>query len=105
MCARYEQTALIDVRSGSATLMIDAASKEKITGGYVEQENTIEKLFTIIHQAIEAQVDSIKTDYDPVLGYPSFIRIDRNQATFDEEIEYSILLTMICTEILIQPEC
>jgi hypothetical protein len=106
MCqAEYAHTVLIDVRNGRATLMISVTRKQKITGGYVEQENTVEKLFTIIHEAIEGQADRIVVDYEPILSYPTFIRIDRNQATFDDEIEYSIRLTAICNEVLIQPEC
>jgi hypothetical protein len=106
MCqAEYAHTVLIDVRNGSATSMISVTYKQKITGGYVEQENSIEKLFTIVQKAIEGQADSLTVEYDPVLSYPTFIRIDHIREMHDEEIEYSILLTAICTEALIQPEC
>jgi hypothetical protein len=51
---------------------------------------TVEELFEIIDRAIDDHADALDVSYDPVLGYPSRIAIDRWFEAAGDEFSYQV---------------
>ena len=55
-------------------------------GRFFARFATVESLFNVIQQALNARADSISVDYDSVLGYPTRINIDYIRLAVDDEL-------------------
>ena len=51
---------------------------------------TVEDLFAAVEQAILGDADELQVTYDPELGYPEFVFIDREEMAIDEEMGYQV---------------
>jgi hypothetical protein len=47
-------------------------------------------LFNLIDEALESGAAHISVRYDPALGYPTFIDIDQQATTVDDEFSYRL---------------
>eukprot|EP00210_Caulerpa_lentillifera_P007253 g6939.t1 len=56
--------------------------------GFTDNLPTVEGLFDLIQEAISSRVAELIVEYDPTLGYPTRVKIDRDFRIADEEIEY-----------------
>ena len=50
------------------------------------QYDTVEDLFKVILSAQESGADEIKTEYDPLHGFPTSIAIDLFEMAMDDEM-------------------
>lgn len=77
----------IEVRN-SETVSISAHGQQvtdPILGNFM-QYDTVEDLFKVILSAQESGADEIKTEYDPVYGFPTTIAIDFIEMAMDDEM-------------------
>ena len=51
---------------------------------------TVEELFAAVEQAILDDAHELQVTYDPELGYPEFVFIDREEMAIDEEMGYQV---------------
>lgn len=54
-----------------------------------ERSLTIDELFEVIQDAVEANVYRLSVKYHPDLGYPISISIDHDSLVVDDEVGYS----------------
>jgi hypothetical protein len=51
---------------------------------------TVAELFAAVEKAIVDDAHELQVTYDPDLGYPTFVFIDRDEMIIDEEVGYQV---------------
>jgi hypothetical protein len=81
------------VRQGQVVIVRDARTGDVILNPFPGEPfgfNSIDAVFSIIAQAIEARATTLVVDYHPEVGYPERVWIDYDPAVADEEIGIDI---------------
>lgn len=84
---------LVEVEQGrvvSARRQLEEGGDQPIPVGERPDTLTVERHFAAIQDAIDQDADSIKSDYDPLLGYPVSVWIDYRENVADEELGLQI---------------
>ena len=81
----------IEVRAGDIATATYSDRNEPIPTYVRAGLPTVDELFAIIAEAIDANADLIEVTYDPLLGYPRKIGIDYRFDRADDEVTHSIL--------------
>lgn len=80
----------VEVRRGRIARIVDPDTGELVDHDRRPLYPTIEGLFTILLEAVEADAHEIDVDWDAMLGHPRHIFIDYERRTVDEEIGYEV---------------
>jgi len=81
---------VIKVQNGVAISKEFAREPKEVTTDFFDRADTIDKLFGIIQDAIDAGADNLTVEYDATYGYPMSINIDPIKTAIDEEIAYFV---------------
>jgi Family of unknown function (DUF6174) len=73
----------ITVRAGSVAEVVFAGSGEPAAS--LSDYPTIDGIFALIGEALETEAYEVRVEYDPALGYPVSVYVDRNPMIADEE--------------------
>ena len=74
----------LTVRSGQPT-----GNLKRVDSGWL-QSVTVDGLFGYIENEASKKPDCLKVEFDPMLGYPTSIRIDPVFGGTDDEVEFSV---------------
>ena len=80
----------IEVRNNQVTSLVYAGTGLVPSRNFWENENTIDKLFVIIHANATQSGGKLEVSYDTTLSYPTRIFIDPIPNAVDDEIGYEI---------------
>lgn len=80
----------LEVEDGVAVSIEYTDEPKTVTTDFFQRADTIEKLFAIIQDAIDAEADSLTVEYHATYGYPVSITIDPIELAVDEEIAYFV---------------
>lgn len=78
---------LISVRDGVIDRIRYADSGDELSADHYASYETVPDLFEWIQQAIDRSADSIQAEYDPSLGYPTFVFTDDSAGIADDEFQ------------------
>jgi hypothetical protein len=73
---------------GSIASVVDVETGEPLDKS---RYRTIDGLFDFLHEAIDRPAASIRSAFDPNLGYPSAAQVDYVAAIADEEMAFRVL--------------
>ncbi|WP_027329814.1 DUF6174 domain-containing protein [Marinimicrobium agarilyticum] len=79
---------VVTVQGGEVTEAFYKEDGTYLSDKQLEQLYTTNELFDIVQDAINDRVFSLDVEYDPTLGYPTRIAIDRDEQMVDEEITH-----------------
>lgn len=80
--------ARVTVEDGERTGVIWIEDDEPVPEAFTSLYKTVPELFDLIEDAIDRRAHSIEVRYDPTLGYPTYIRVDYEEFTADEEMGF-----------------
>jgi hypothetical protein len=78
----------ITVRGGRLSAVVDPLTGRPAPEVAGQPRPTVDELFGFVESAIDRRVDRLTVAYDPVLGYPTLIRVDPRLDAVDEEQSY-----------------
>lgn len=82
--------ARILVDGGLVIRVIDVESSETLPAERNTEFPTIEELFIELDDLIRLEPFELEVQYDPELGYPSFVSVDIEERVVDEEFSYTV---------------
>ncbi|MEZ5477549.1 MAG: DUF6174 domain-containing protein [Thiolinea sp.] len=80
----------ITEQNGQITSATYTDTGEDVPANIVDSLQTVDQRFAQLQQAYESNAERIDASYDPELGYPTSVFIDRSFMIADEEILYNI---------------
>jgi hypothetical protein len=80
---------VVVVRDGQVESRHYVSSGEPVTSTYAGLFPIVEGLFALIDEALRQDAAKLDVDYDPTLGYPVRIAIDRDATMVDDEVTYN----------------
>jgi hypothetical protein len=79
---------VVTVVQGEVTSRAYTPTGEPVAPSYAENFPSVEQLFERIREARRANVVRLEVTYDPALGHPVRVFIDRDAITADDEVTY-----------------
>lgn len=80
----------ITVANRSILSVVDAETREPLSGPAAAQYRTIDGLFDFVQESIDYPAASIQAAFDPHLGYPSQAYVDYVAGIADEEMGFRV---------------
>jgi hypothetical protein len=85
-----EFPARVQVDAGVVTRVVDLQSSETLSAERNAGFPTVEELFIELDDLIRLEPFRLEVQYDPELGYPSFVSVDIEERVVDEEFSYTV---------------
>ena len=85
-----EFPARVHVDAGVVTRVVDLQSSETLPAERNAGFPTVEELFIELDDLIRLEPFRLEVQYDPELGYPSFVSVDIEERVVDEEFSYTV---------------
>jgi len=80
----------VTVSSGFVTEVIDLDAALPLPAERWPEFPTIDALFAELDELIREDPFRLEVEYDPMLGYPSFVDVDIEERVVDEEFSYTV---------------
>jgi hypothetical protein len=80
----------VTVMWGSVVSVVDAVTGKPLAAQAATRYRTIDGLFDFLRQAIDRPAESVRSTFDPKLGYPSAAYVDYVANMADEEMAFRI---------------
>jgi hypothetical protein len=84
-CGFAQEPVVVRVRSDEVMDAYFARSGENVPSAYAGLFPSVRGLFRVVQDAIDREVDELRVEYHPELGYPTFIEVDPRRLTSDDE--------------------
>lgn len=90
-CAgEFTEPVIVEVVNDSITSVVVRETGLPVQYPPADAWLTVEELFDAVRGAIENDAAELEVRYDPDLGYPDFVFIDRDATTIDDEVGYTV---------------
>ena len=76
--------------SETVSSMVYAGDGQAVAAANTQYFHTVAGLFEIVREAAAARVFGLEIEFDPALGYPTRIFIDRSDQWLDDEVVYLV---------------
>jgi hypothetical protein len=80
----------VTVMRGSVVSVVDAVTGKPLAAEAAARYRTIDGLFDFLRQAVDRPANSVRSAFDPKLGYPSAAYVDYVASIADEEMGFRI---------------
>lgn len=90
----YLGPVILTVEGDSVTAAVYEADGEPVPADLMEVFPTVEGLFEVLAEALASRAERIDVSYDPSLGYPRDLYIDRAAFIADEEFGFTATLSL-----------
>lgn len=76
--------------SETVSSMVYSGDGQAVSAANTQYFHTVAGLFQIVREAAAAKVFGLEIEFDPALGYPTRIFIDRSNQWLDDEVVYLV---------------